>query len=143
MADFFHELNTDLISTNAALQDKAPSDHNHDYRYYTEQEIANLLSNKSNRIPAGTYSVCIPIGIDASTAISSTIFFSGADERNIAITEITFPISSNTKYVSPNVNIAKSKLGFYFYSFDGNLVYWLNNNKMVYGNTFVVKFSVT
>lgn len=33
-----------------ALQGKAPSDHNHDGRYYTEEEINNVISNLQTQI---------------------------------------------------------------------------------------------
>ena len=39
------KLNTDLAAANTALQGKAPSDHNHDSRYYTESEVNNLLGS--------------------------------------------------------------------------------------------------
>lgn len=40
-------INTDLSAANTAIQGKAPSDHNHDGRYYTESEVNNLLNGKS------------------------------------------------------------------------------------------------
>ena len=39
---FTEKLNTDLSATNTAIQGKAPSDHTHDGRYYTESEVDNL-----------------------------------------------------------------------------------------------------
>lgn len=68
MADFFHELNTDLSATNTAIQGKAPSDHTHDGRYYTESEVDNLLSSlgplnpKGSKIVVGSFSIVLNAG---------------------------------------------------------------------------------
>ena len=40
-------------STRAELDNKAPSDHNHDERYYTETEVNQLITN--TRLPVGSY----------------------------------------------------------------------------------------
>ncbi len=45
IAEAIRDLNTDLAAANTALQSKAPSDHNHDSRYYTESEVNNLLGS--------------------------------------------------------------------------------------------------
>lgn len=43
-----YQLNSDLISTNSALNNKSNNGHTHDDRYYTEAEMTNLLNNKAN-----------------------------------------------------------------------------------------------
>lgn len=48
------KLNTDLSDTNTELQGKAPSDHTHDGRYYTESEVNNLLGSLGPFNPRST-----------------------------------------------------------------------------------------
>jgi hypothetical protein len=65
---FTEKLNTDLSATNTELQGKAPSDHTHDGRYYTESEVNNLLGSlgpfnpRSTKLIVGSRYIILPEG---------------------------------------------------------------------------------